>query len=65
MSYARAVKGKSYHSLHLAAETELRRKLSESDVRLLDEKFSLNEAENCVQKVNTIYNIYLIPYKLH
>ena len=55
MSYARTVKGKSYHSLHSAAETELRRKLSASEVRLLDEKFSLSEVENCVEKVNTIY----------
>ena len=62
MSYARAVKGKSCHSLHSAAETELRRQLSVSEVRLLDEKFSLSEVENCVEKVNTIYYIYLIPY---
>ena len=63
MSYARAVKGKSNHSLHSAAETELSRKLSGSEVRLLDEKFSLGKVENCVQKVNR-FTRYIIQYEL-
>ena len=51
MSYARAVKAKSVHLLHSAAETELGRKLNGSEVRLLDERFTLNNVQNCVEKV--------------
>ena len=61
MSYARAVKAKSVHLLHSAAETELGRKLSASEVRLLDKRFSLNNVENCVEKVK-LTNVFDIVY---
>ena len=52
MSYARAVKAKPVQLLYSAAETELHRKLSEPEIRLLDSRFSLSTVENCVDKVN-------------
>ena len=51
MSYARAVKKKPVHLLYSAAETELGRKLSDPEVRMLDTRFSLSTVENCVEKV--------------
>ena len=44
-----------------AAETELGRKLTELETRLLNERFSLSTVDNCVEKVN----IYLIGHILH
>ena len=64
MSYARAVKAKPIQLLYSAAETELGRKLSEPEARLLDKRFSLSTVENCVEKVN-ISNIHLIGHILH
>ena len=52
MSYARAAKAKPVHLLYSTAETELGRKLSDPEVRMLDTRFSLNTVENCVEKVN-------------
>ena len=64
MSYARAVKAKPVQLLDSAAETELGRKLSEPEARLLDKSFSLSTVENCVEKVN-VSNIHLIGHILH
>ena len=64
MSYARAVKKKPVQSLNSAAETELQRKLTEPEAKLLDERFSLSTVENCVEKVY-ISKIYLIGHILH
>ena len=61
MSYARAAKAKPAQLLNSAAETELGRKLTELETRLLNERFSLSTVDNCVEKVN----IYLIGHILH
>ena len=69
MSYARAVKAKPVHLhlLHSAAETELGRKLNGSEVELLDERFSLNNVENCIEKVklsNVFDNVHVTLFVL-
>ena len=57
MNYARAVKASTVQPLQplqSSAETELGRKLTGAEIKCLEDRFSLNTAYSCVDKVKYI-----------